>query len=270
LLSITRSSSPHRPSRAISAIFLGTALALVGAGTASAVTAGSAGGQVPAVTDQATTLHGNTQSITAGQIIELTAAAPSLAHGWQGRAEPATRKVAARPAAKQSLATWSGIQHAAAGTSGHLSASEELLPVAASGSQSHLTMTSSRMANATTIVHEALRKHMGLRSAVIAVATAEQESQLLNLGYGTYDSLGLFQQRPSAGWGSASEIMNPVYSSDAFLNALRHYQANHSGWASQPLWEAAQGVQVSGFPYAYAQWENQAAHIVAVAARGMV
>jgi hypothetical protein len=254
----------------MSAVFLGTALALVGAGTASAVTAGSAGGQVPAVTQQATTPHSTTQSSTAGQIAQLTAASPSLAHGWQGRAEPATKKVSARPAAKRSLATWSAIQHAAAGTNGHLSASEELLPVGTSGSQSDLTMTSARMANATTIVHEALRKHMGLRSAVIAVATAMQESQLQNLGYGTYDSLGLFQQRPSAGWGSATEIMNPTYSSDAFLNALHHYQSSHPGWATQPLWEAAQGVQVSGFPYAYAKWETQAAHIVAAASRGLL
>jgi hypothetical protein len=97
-----------------------------------------------------------------------------------------------------------------------------------------------------------------------------QESQLLNLGFGTYDSLGLFQQRPSAGWGSASQIMNPVYASDAFLSALQHYQANNPGWASQPLWQAAQGVQNSGFPYAYAQWETQAAHVVAQVARGML
>jgi hypothetical protein len=254
----------------MTAVFLGIALALAGAGTASAVTAGSAGGQVPAITHQATTPHGTTQPITSRQIADVSAAAPSLAHGWQGRAEPATKKVSARPAATRSLNTWSAIQHAAAGTNGHLSAGEELLPVATSGSQSDLTMTPSRMANATTIVHEALRKHMGLRSAVIAVATAMQESQLQNLGYGTYDSLGLFQQRPSMGWGSASEIMNPAYASDSFLNALDHYQANHSGWANQPLWQAAQGVQNSGFPYAYAQWENQAAHIVAEAARGML
>jgi hypothetical protein len=95
------------------------------------------------------------------------------------------------------------------------------------------------------------------------VATAMQESTLENLQYGTYDSLGLFQQRPSAGWGTPAQVTNPVYASDAFLNALRQYQAGNPGWATQPLWQAAQGVQNSGFPYAYAKWEVQAAQVVA-------
>jgi hypothetical protein len=261
----------------MAAVLLGTVLALAGAGTATAMTSGSAGNRTPSVT-QATTHHSTTQHINsrhtaAGATAYMSsAAAPSLARGRQARSAPAPEKAPAhQAAAAQSLSTWSGIEHTAAGVArGPLPASQQLMPAGVSGSQSSLPMTSARMANATTIVREALRKHMGLRSAVIAVATSMQESQLLNLGYGTYDSLGLFQQRPSAGWGSASEIMNPVYASDAFLNALRHYQANDSGWASQPLWQSAQGVQNSGFPYAYAQWETQAAHVVAQVARGML
>jgi hypothetical protein len=89
-----------------------------------------------------------------------------------------------------------------------------------------------------------------------------QESRLLNLGYGSADSLGLFQQRPSCGWGSAQQIMDPAYAAGAFLAALQQHQASDPGWASQPLWANAQAVQASGFPLAYAQWEAQAAQLV--------
>lgn len=150
-----------------------------------------------------------------------------------------------------------------------LAPSQRLLPAEVSGPQAAMPMTPDRLANAATIVRQALDKHMGLRSAVIAVATAMQESTLQNLRYGTYDSLGLFQQRPSAGWGTPAQITDPVYASDAFLNALRQYQASNPGWATQPLWQAAQGVQNSGFPYAYAKWEVQAAQVVAGVARTM-
>jgi hypothetical protein len=97
-----------------------------------------------------------------------------------------------------------------------------------------------------------------------------QESKLVNINYGTSDSLGLFQQRPSCGWGSPAQIMRPRYAAHAFLRALRTYQANNPGWAHQPLWQAAQGVQASGFPTAYAQWESQAAHLVASITPGLV
>jgi hypothetical protein len=119
-----------------------------------------------------------------------------------------------------------------------------------------------QQANATTIVQQALAKKMGIRSAVIAVATSMQESRLQNLSYGDADSLGLFQQRPSMGWGTAQQILTPQYSADAFLSALQQYQASNPGWATQPLWTNAQGVQKSGVPTAYAQWEAQAAQLV--------
>ena len=60
-------------------------------------------------------------------------------------------------------------------------------------------------------MHQALAKGMGARSAVIAVATAMQESQLVNVDYGTSDSLGLFQQQPDCGWGTAQQVLNPAY-----------------------------------------------------------
>ena len=142
-------------------------------------------------------------------------------------------------------------------------ASARLLPVAVAGPQNVMPLTAAQYANAATIVHTALAKRMGVRSAVIAVATAMQESRLQNLSYGTGDSLGLFQQQWDMGWGTPQQIMNPGYAAGKFLEALHRYQATDPAWASQPLYQSAQGVQRSGFPFAYAQWERQAAQLTA-------
>ena len=94
----------------------------------------------------------------------------------------------------------------------------------------------------------------------VAEATARQESKLHNLNYGDRDSVGLFQQRPSQGWGTTAQIMDPVYSSTKFYQAL----ARVSGWKQMTLTQAAQAVQQSGTPNAYAQWEQLATVITAV------
>ncbi len=153
---------------------------------------------------------------------------------------------------------------------GALPAQDQLTPVGTSGPQTWMPITPARWDNAKTIVHEAIKKHMGLRAAVIAVATSMQESTLLNLNYGDSDSLGLFQQRPSCGWGTPGQIEHPAYAAGAFLGALHDYQASNPGWAHQPLWAAAQGVQGSAFPSAYAKWESQAAHLVASVSKHLV
>jgi hypothetical protein len=178
--------------------------------------------------------------------------------------------VAAAAPAPQPLNTWTEIEDATARQGGALPAMDMPLTVPVTAGQSQMALNQDQWNNATTIVHEALMKRMGLRSAVIAVATAMQESKLVNINYGTYDSLGLFQQRPSAGWGSAAQVTDPSYASDAFLNALHVYQVNHPGWVGQPVWVPAQGVQVSAFPYAYAQWEIQAANIVMGVTKNML
>ncbi len=241
-------------------IYLGSALVLAGVGTASAATDGPGASQAASVTHRISTHHSTTQHINSLQIAIAATAHRERHHHHRAR----------HAATHQPLNSWSAITHAAAGQNrGPLPASDRLLPAPISGSQAFLPMTPAREANAATIVQQALAKHMGLRSAVIAVATAMQESTLLNINYGTYDSLGLFQQQPDMGWGTPSQVLDPAYASDAFLNGLQHYQANNPEWATQPLWQAAQGVQNSGFPYAYAKWESQAAHIVASVARGM-
>lgn len=142
-------------------------------------------------------------------------------------------------------------------------AANRLLPVTTAGPQNFMPITPAQYANAATIVHQALTKRMGVRSAVIAVATAMQESRLLNLAYGTGDSLGLFQQQWDMGWGTPQQIMNPAHAAGKFLDALHSYQSSDPAWASQPLYQAAQGVQRSAFPSAYAQWERQAAQLTA-------
>ena len=171
---------------------------------------------------------------------------------------------------------WDAIERFAAGQSASpashapLPAGDRLTPVGTTGPQSWMAMTPARYDNATTIVRQAIAKKMGLRSAVIAVATAMQESTLLNISYGDSDSVGLFQQRPSCGWGTAAQILHPSYAADAFLNALHSYQDGDPSWSQQPLWQTAQGVQASGFPTAYAKWESQAAGLVHSIARHLV
>lgn len=97
-----------------------------------------------------------------------------------------------------------------------------------------------------------LRRGMPARAATIAIATATQESSLRNIDHGDRDSLGLFQQRPSQGWGTPEQIMDPVYATHTFLDALEQVP----GYESMAITEAAQTVQRSAFPDAYGQHEQ--------------
>ncbi|WP_442792173.1 hypothetical protein [Micromonospora sp. NBC_01796] len=141
-------------------------------------------------------------------------------------------------------------------------AMDKLIPHGTQGAQSSIDLSKDQLANAKAITETAKKLGMGERGAVIAVATSMQESKLENLGHlgdmNDHDSLGLFQQRPSSGWGTPEQITDPTYASTAFLSNLKQVD----GWQDMPLTDAAQKVQVSAFPDAYAQWENQAAHIV--------
>ncbi|WP_329553669.1 C40 family peptidase [Streptomyces sp. NBC_00696] len=105
--------------------------------------------------------------------------------------------------------------------------------------------------NAKTVQATGVAMNIPARGQIVALATALQESGLRNLAYGDRDSLGLFQQRPSQGWGTANEILDPVHSATKFYEALEKV----SGWQSLSVTQAAQAVQRSGFPEAYAKWE---------------
>lgn len=105
--------------------------------------------------------------------------------------------------------------------------------------------------NASLIAAIAVRRGLPARAASIALATAYQESKLDNIDYGDRDSIGLFQQRPSQGWGTREQIMDPVYSTNAFYDAL----VKVDGYEDMEITVAAQTVQRSAFPDAYADHE---------------
>jgi hypothetical protein len=108
--------------------------------------------------------------------------------------------------------------------------------------------------HASTINAVGLERGLPEQARVIALATGLQESSLRNLDHGDRDSLGLFQQRPSQGWGEPAQIMDPVYAAGKFYDAL----VQVPDWQDLPLTEAAQAVQYSGFPDAYAKWADEA------------
>ncbi len=120
-----------------------------------------------------------------------------------------------------------------------------------------------QVANAAIIVAVGQQLHVPPRGWVIAVATAMQESALTNLGdlgpRNDHDSMGLFQQRPSQGWGTPAQIMDPIYAATQFyIHLLR---VPH--WQDLPLTDAAQAVQRSAFPSAYSKHEPDAIAVVA-------
>ncbi|AXI81524.1 hypothetical protein [Peterkaempfera bronchialis] len=108
--------------------------------------------------------------------------------------------------------------------------------------------------NAAVITAVAHSRRLPERAVTIALATALQESHLKNLEGGDRDSVGLFQQRPSQGWGTAKQIADPVYTTNKFFDGL----VKVPGYSRLPLTEAAQAVQKSGFPQAYAKHETDA------------
>jgi murein DD-endopeptidase MepM/ murein hydrolase activator NlpD len=116
--------------------------------------------------------------------------------------------------------------------------------------------------NAAVIINVGADLKLPPRAWVIAVATAMQESRLTNLGYlgkrNDHDSQGLFQQRPSAGWGSPAQVRDPVYAATKFYDKLKTVD----GWEKMSLTEAAQKVQISAYPDAYAKHEPLATQIV--------
>lgn len=115
-------------------------------------------------------------------------------------------------------------------------------------------LTAEQSNNAALIAAVAVERGLPARAASIGIATAIQESSLRNIDYGDRDSVGLFQQRPSQGWGEVEEILDPYYSINKFYDGL----VKVSGWQDLPVTEAAQEVQRSGFPEAYADHEGEA------------
>ncbi|TRY18763.1 hypothetical protein FOJ82_06510 [Tessaracoccus rhinocerotis] len=117
-----------------------------------------------------------------------------------------------------------------------------------------LQLTAEQSRNAAVIVAASYKADLPAQAAVIALATAWQESGLRNLDYGDRDSLGLFQQRPSYGWGTEEQILDPWYSSGRFYEELVKFD----DWENRGITEMAQAVQRSGHPDAYRKHEENA------------
>ena len=157
---------------------------------------------------------------------------------------------ARRAALASSLALVAAIAFVA--TRGSTSAGPPPCQVVASGS--HYRLDRSQVANAITITDTARRLGLPHHAVTVALAVALQESLLYNLDHGDRDSLGLFQQRPSQGWGSPSQILDPRYAAEAFLRALTRIDQ----WQTMSVNDAAQLVQHSATPNAYAKSEAEA------------
>src|SRR3954462_65923 len=101
------------------------------------------------------------------------------------------------------------------------------------------------------------QRWIGAAHPKISLATAMKESRLRNLDHGDRDSLGLFQQRPSQGWGTPEQVQDPVYAAGKFYDHLVQFP----GWETGRLTDVAQGVQRSGFPEAYQKHEGMAVEL---------
>ena len=126
-------------------------------------------------------------------------------------------------------------------------------------------LTDEMAANVRLIIQTGHRLGVPDRGIVVALAAAMQESGLRNLSYGDRDSVGMFQQRPSTGWGSAAQLQNPTYATELFFGGPSNPNAGRTrglldirGWQSMTIAQAAQAVQISAYPNAYAKWETSA------------
>ena len=127
----------------------------------------------------------------------------------------------------------------------------------ASSSGQVVSLNTGQAGIAATIAGVAKRDALPSEAVIVAYAAAMQESKLQNLPYGDRDSLGVFQQRPSQGWGTPKQLEDPVYATSKFFSAL----AAVHGYQRMPVYEAAQAVQHSADGYAYQKFEPMAAHM---------
>ncbi|WP_431247676.1 LysM peptidoglycan-binding domain-containing protein [Leifsonia xyli] len=128
-----------------------------------------------------------------------------------------------------------------------------------------VALTDEMRANASLIVRIGRQQGVPDQGIVVALAAAAQESGLRNVRYGDRDSLGLFQQRPSTGWGTPEQVLDPARATLAFYGGPGNPNKGHTrglldihGWTSMSVTQAAQAVQISAYPDAYAKWEASA------------
>jgi len=229
------------PRRRVQAITAGAALAVV-TGIAAPAFVANAAESTPASAVTAT----RADTVAASALAKLMGQAPASSFS---KADVA-KKVEAKKAAEKKKATVKAPTY------------KQLHPRGISGEQQTFKPTTEQLKNAREIVKAGKKMKLKPRAMVIAMATALQESTMKNLGHlgdrNDHDSQGLFQQRPSSGWGTVKQITTPSYAATAFYKAL----VNVDGWDKMKLTEAAQTVQVSAFPDHYAKWEKHAGDLV--------
>lgn len=138
------------------------------------------------------------------------------------------------------------------GASGPCGSSSTTVHRAVDGALPGLDREQSR--NARVIMQVGVDMKIPIKGLVVALVAASQESGIRNLHYGDQDSQGLFQMRPSAGWGTVAQVTDPTYAAHKFYTVLRGV----SGWDLLAPGAAAQAIERSGYPYAYTQWEPRA------------
>lgn len=181
----------------------------------------------------------------AGTILLCSGLATTLIFGGGGAAATCSTAVSAAPRASSAAST--GAPTPSAGGIGPIG-----------------TWNAEQVGNAATIISVGMRLQIPPRGWVVAVATAIQESSLINTPGGDDDSIGLFQQRPSQGWGRPAQLHDPQYAATKFYQKLQTID----GWQAMPVTEAAQNVQISAYPDAYAKWEADATQIVSALTGG--
>lgn len=134
-----------------------------------------------------------------------------------------------------------------------------------------VTLDREQIASVKTIIAVGRKRGVPDKGIAIALATAMVESWLRNLDWGDRDSLGLFQQRPSTGWGTAEQIMDRAQSIRSFFHGqsnadgtITHGLLDVPGWESMPFGDAAQAVQISAYPERYGPWEDAAYEWIAL------
>lgn len=143
------------------------------------------------------------------------------------------------------------------------------VPGAAQDPEAKGPLRATQIAFAKLIDSVAVQRGLPGQATLIALMTALVESDLQNLSYGDADSVGLFQQRPAAGWGTVAQIMDPRYATEAFFGGSAAPSppglVDINGWPSMDLGDAAQAVQISAKPDRYALREQEARQIASAA-----
>ena len=196
---------------------------------------------------------GNPESAGGWHIVDFAGSVKQHADWWDGGKPTA----AGLKSLAQTLS--SQITPATTGGSAGAGSANGITVTSTVNAGDRFTLTGERLTNAQTIVSVGVGMGVPARGEIIAIATAILESRLVNLSGGDRDSVGLFQQRPSQGWGTPEQLHTPTYAATAFYTRLLQVP----GWQNVALTDAAQAVQRSAYPDAYAQWEQSATVIVA-------